>query len=318
MFILPGTRYNKRNKLGKGRLLIIKSQLHPHLEGRLRELYDNHKTRAANIDWSYHEFLPWDQGRDFHRVPWEPGQGNLPEGVLTAVETALLTEVNLPWFTTYLSSAFKGSLSVMTDFIHTWTAEEDQHSNLLETYLLLTRNGDPHRLHRLRKGVVEQGWTSEISEPIGVMAYTSIQELSTLVFYNNVAKAASPFDPQLAKLLRRLAKDESLHYAFYRDCVKVHLELDANYIFHIAPVIRQFTMPGADMPDFDERMKVIGRTANYGPQHFYDQVIRVLIDYWGIEQLRPSYAAAEEARIVVLKYRDKLKRIADRTARRIG
>src|SRR5690606_2469220 len=132
-----------------------------------------------NIDWSYHEFLPWDKAQDFKRVPWDPSQVTLPSGIVTAVETALLTEINLPWFTTHLAVTFRGSLSVMTDFIHTWTSEEDQHSDLLGNYLIITRNVDPARLHEIRKEVVEGGFELNYHTPIEAMVYTTLQELAT-------------------------------------------------------------------------------------------------------------------------------------------
>ena len=69
-------------------------------------------------------------------------------------------------------------------------ASEDQHSNILETYLLVTRNIDPDRLHHLRKTVVRNGWTPGEATPFEGMAYTSIQELSTQAFYISVAKKA--------------------------------------------------------------------------------------------------------------------------------
>ena len=150
----------------------------------------------------------------------------MPPAIYTAVETALLTEVNLPWFTTHLHGTFKGALNPIKEFVHTWTAEEDQHSSLLETYLIVTRNANPHELKKLRYRVVEQGFESEFTAPTQVMAYTAMQELATLVYYNNVAKVAQLHDRDLAALLRRLAKDESLHYAFYRDAIKAHLELE--------------------------------------------------------------------------------------------
>jgi acyl-[acyl-carrier-protein] desaturase len=82
--------------------------------------------------------LPWDKVTDFRRVPWDKSQVTLPKSVVTAVETTLLTEVNLPWFTSYLDQTFKGSLSVIHDFVHSWTSEEDHHSNLFDNYLLFT------------------------------------------------------------------------------------------------------------------------------------------------------------------------------------
>ncbi|GIM48080.1 putative acyl-[acyl-carrier protein] desaturase [Collibacillus ludicampi] len=291
---------------------MLTNDLDFRLEPRLKELYEQHKVRAKKIDWSYHEFLPWDKGIDFKRVPWDQSQVTLPSGIITAVETALLTEVNLPWFTTYLSETFKGSLSVITDFIHTWTSEEDQHSNLLETYLLLTRNVNPNRLHELRKQVLEDGFEPDFHTPIEAMAYTTLQELATMVFYNNVAKIAGNHDRELATLLHRLAKDETLHYAFYRDVIRAHLELEPNYCYHIANVIIHFKMPGAVMPDFENRMGIIAREANYGPLQYFDQVLDVVVDYWGLRDLRPIAPEAEQARLQILEYHARLKRVRDR------
>jgi acyl-[acyl-carrier-protein] desaturase len=296
---------------------MISTDLDIRLEPELKELYKLHKDRAKNIDWGYHDFLPWDKGQDFRRVPWDESQVTLPSGVITAVETALLTEVNLPWFTSYLHSTFKGSLSVITDFIHTWTAEEDQHSNLIETYLLLTRNVNPARLHELRRTVVEGGYEPDFHTAIEAMTYTTLQELATMVFYNNVAKIAGPHDKDLSTLLRRLAKDETLHYAFYRDVVKLHLDLEPNYCCHIANVIINFEMPGCVMPNFDERMSIIAKEANYGPLQYFDQVLDVVIDYWGLKDLRPTAPEAEEARMKVLNYHQRLKKIRDRAMRKM-
>ena len=286
----------------------------PRLEQRLIQLYKDHCERAANIDWSYHEFVPWELGKCYKETPWSIEQRPLPPSIYTAIETALLTEVNLPWFTSYLSSTFVGSLDVMKEFIHTWVSEEDQHSNLIETYLLLTRNANPDELHKLRKTVVQGGFHSAFTTPIEAICYASFQELATLVFYNNVAKVATPYDPVLGSLLRRLSKDESLHYAFYRDAVQAHLELEPNYVYYVARVLQGFFMPGNIMPDFEERMKVIAKESIYGPQHYYKQVVMKLVAHWDIENLRPSDPEAEQARLDLLKHVNRLGRIAKRFA----
>lgn len=291
---------------------MLSSDLDMRLEPRIKELYELHKERAANIDWSYHEFIPWDKAMSFKRVPWDESQVTLPEGVIIAIETALLTEVNLPWYTSHLDYTFKNSMDVISEFVRTWTAEEDQHSSLLETYLLVTRNVNPARLHALRKRVVETGWFPEFTNPLATMAYTSLQELATLVFYNNVARIAGPHDSDLATLLRRLAKDEALHYAFYRDTVKAHLELDPNFIVFFEKVIINFSMPGVIMPDFTERMKTIAIEANYGPLQYFDQVLDVVVKYWDIANLQPTTDEAIEAQANILKYHGRLKRMKDR------
>lgn len=285
------------------------------LEPRLGELYQRHREAAAKVDWSYARLLPWERGRNFERKPWAPEDRGLTAPMYLAVETALLTEVNLPWFTTGLDGLFRGSLRVLHDFLRAWTAEEDQHSDLLQTYLLVSRNGDPGRLHELRRQVIEQGFSLDYDTPVEVMVYTTIQELATRAFYLSVAAAGQPQDPVLARILRRLAKDETLHYGFYRDVIAAHLHADPNYVWPIARVLRDFNMPGRAMPDFRERMKTIGECAGYGPSEYYHQVVQALVKYWGIEQLQPTLAGAIAARHDILVHRDRLARIAARLER---
>ncbi|MGG3798874.1 acyl-ACP desaturase, partial [Metabacillus fastidiosus] len=113
-------------------------------------------------------------------------------------------------------------------------------------------------------------------------------------------------------LLRRLAKDEALHYAFYRDTVKAHLELDPNFIIYFENVIINFSMPGAVMPDFKDRMKTIALDANYGPLQYFDQVLDVIVKYWDIANLEPTSEEAKQSQANIMKYHGRLKRIKDR------
>jgi acyl-[acyl-carrier-protein] desaturase len=283
------------------------AHLIPSLEPKLRDLYDKHRERAQKIDWAYSEFLPLDELKaDPDSIP------KLSPLVYMAVETALLTEVNLPWFTTHLHAAFRGSLAVMLEFLHTWTSEEDSHALLLETYLLLGGNGDAKLRSAMRRSVLRQGWASNIETHFGAIAYTAIQELATQVFYLRVAELAEPEDPKLARALRRLAKDETLHMAFYRDAVKAHLDAEPNYVYPLAEVIMKFEMPGSGMPDYLERTEVLAAKANYGPGEFYTHVIDYLWRYWEIDRLEPSLAEARDAQQKIVKYHTKLGRIAAR------
>lgn len=285
------------------------------LEPRLRELYRRHRESASKIDWSYGSMLPWEQGKDFHQRPWQSEERHLSAPMYLAVETALLTEVNLPWFTASLDALFRGSLTVLHDFLRAWTAEEDQHSDLLQTYLLLTRNGEPGHLHALRHAVIEQGYTLAYDTAIEVMVFTTIQELATRAFYLSVAQAGQSQDPVLARMLRRLARDETLHYGFYRDVIAAHLHANPNYVWPIARVLKDFNMPGHAMPDYPGRMKTIAAHAGYGPCEYYHQVVDALVKYWGISALQPTLAGAIDARHAILAHRDRLARVAERIER---
>ncbi|HUS17017.1 MAG TPA: acyl-ACP desaturase, partial [Chloroflexia bacterium] len=214
------------------------------------------------------------------------------------------------WFTTGLVEIFRGSLEVIQDFIRTWTSEEDQHSDVLQTYLLVTRNADPGRLIRLRKTVVRNAWTPGTASPFVGMVYTAVQELSTQAYYVNVARKADEEDPMLATILRRIAKDETLHYTFYRDAVKAHLELNPNLVEHVAEVFTNFAMPGYLMPDFKARTEIIAERANYGVGEFYRHVIAVLMDLWDVRRLQPTAPDAIKALDKLNKHVDWMARLA--------
>src|ERR1700694_2636347 len=97
------------------------------LEKKLQELYQTHLERTARIDWSYHALIPWERGRNFTTDPWHPSQATISPELAVAVETALLTEINLPWFTTGLTNIFAGSLEVLSQLVPFVSRQGVQH-----------------------------------------------------------------------------------------------------------------------------------------------------------------------------------------------
>jgi acyl-[acyl-carrier-protein] desaturase len=164
--------------------------------------------------------------------------------------------------------------------------------------------------------VLRQGWASTIETHFGAIAYTAIQEGATQAFYLRVADVAESEDPNLARALRRLARDETLHMAFYRDCVKLHLEAEPNYVYPLAETIMKFEMPGSGMPDYQERAELLAAKVNYGPAEYYTQVLDKLWKYWEIDKLNPTLAEAREEQKKLLRYHEKLGRIAARLLER--
>jgi acyl-[acyl-carrier-protein] desaturase len=65
------------------------------------------------------------------------------------------------------------------------------------------------------------------------------------VLGRNADRACVDEHPALAAALRRVAKDETLHMAFYRDVVKAHLDLDSNYLRPLATVMLGFVTGGS-------------------------------------------------------------------------
>lgn len=278
------------------------------LEKRLQDLYDAHTERSKLIEWNYYDYLPWEKGSSFALNPWNESQRTLPTEIVTAIETSMLTEINLPWYTAYLKDMFRDGLAPLQGFVHNWVAEEDQHATALENYLVLTRNSDPKELGVLKREMMVTGWDSTFASPIATMGYTAIQELATVVFYQKIAKSSKEHDETLSVLLTRLSKDESLHYAFYNQVIQIYLELDPNQIVFLAPIILDFKMPGQVLKDFDARMKIIEKSG-YGPEQYLDGVLEVLVKRWKIDSIQPSTEEGRNAKRDVLVFMDKLRRL---------
>ncbi len=51
----------------------------------------------ATTEWFPHEFVPYEEGRDYLEHPWEPADSRLPDVAQIALEVNLLTEDNLPY-----------------------------------------------------------------------------------------------------------------------------------------------------------------------------------------------------------------------------
>lgn len=279
----------------------------PSLEPNIAGLLARHTEASARIDWSYRDYLPLEA---YHANP--RAQRPLSKVAYTAVETALLTEANLPWYTAALYDGLKTSLAPIQEFVRVWTSEEDQHSTLLETYLLLTDNGDPAERGRLRKAVLSSGWSHQLEGPFEAMVYTSVQELATRAFYLHAARTCERDDPGLAQALRRIAQDEIRHYAFYRDVVKAHLDVDPEYALPLANVMIHFQMPGYVIPDFQERTMYLASEHVFGPEQYYQDVVEVVCAYWEVDRLQPAQPEARRALARLRAYRAALRRLMDR------
>ncbi|MCH8064870.1 MAG: acyl-ACP desaturase [Chloroflexi bacterium] len=276
----------------------------PSLEPEVARLLARHNEASARIDWSYREFLPLEA---LHAPSDTPPLSDL---AYTAVETALLTEANLPWYTAVLHEGLRDSLAPLQEFVRVWTSEEDQHSTLLETYLLLTDNGDHAERGRRRKAVLASGWSHQLEGAFEAMVYTTIQELATQVFYICTARVCEPDDPTLARALRRIAKDETRHYAFYRDVVKAHLDADPAYVIPLVNVLVEFQMPGRVMSDFDERSRMLASEGVFGPEQYHNEVVEVACSFWNVDDLASALPEARVALTRLNRYRAMLRRLA--------
>src|SRR5438876_4769860 len=283
--------------------------LDPSLEPHFASLLSRHREAVAKTEWSYQQFLP----------P-EIEKRSLSPTAYMAVETALLTEVNLPWYTAGLAPGLASCPGPIQEFVRVWTSEEDQHATLLESYLLLTGGGDHAARARSRKAMIAGGWSHTLAGPFEGMVYTAMQEAATRTFYLCAARACCEESPTLAAALRRIAKDETLHMAFYRDVVKAHLDLDSNYLRPLAAVMLRFEMPWAAsvLRDFEERRALLSARGVFRLSDYLDEVVQPLWAYWGLEGRTLEREETRRAFVQLRRYRAALRKFARSETRPVG
>jgi len=281
--------------------------LDPRLEQQFASLLARHKEATEKTGWSYEQYLPLDSFRA------NAGQQSpLSRTAYVAVETALLTEVNLPWYTAGLSHGLSACPEPIQEFVRLWTSEEDQHATLLESYLLLTGSGVPSTRARLRKGMIAAGWRHALGGPFEGMVYTTMQEAATRTFYLCAARACGDEDPSLAAALRRIAKDETLHMAFYRDVVKAHLDTDPDYLRPLAAVMLDFEMPwsASVLRDFEERRTYLAACGVFRLSDYFDEVVQPLWSYWSLDRCSSQSETTQKAHSQLRRYRAALRKFA--------
>ena len=281
--------------------------LDPSLESHFAALLVRHKEATAKTGWRYHEFLPLEAFRAN-----APDRSPLSPTAYLAVETALLTEVNLPWYTAGLAAGLASCPGPIQEFVRIWTSEEDQHATLLESYLLLTGSGDHGARAQARKVMITAGWQHALAGPFEGMVYTTIQEAATRTFYLCAARACDEEDPALSMALRRIAKDETLHMAFYRDVVKAHLDLDPDYLRPLTAVMLRFEMPwsGAVLRDFEERRAHLSARGVFRLSDYLEEVVQPLWSYWGLDARTPHEEETRKAQVQLRRYRAALRKFA--------
>ncbi len=215
-----------------------------HLTTRLEAAVDRHLAVAQ--DWLPHEYVPWDQGRDFAELPWEEAQSRLAAPVRAAVALNLLTEDNLPGYHGELARIY-GASEPWRHWLDRWTAEEGRHAIVMRDYLLVTRAVDPVALEQDRMATVSGGFQAPDKDLLHTVAYVALQELATRVSHRSTGRLSE--DPGLDKLLTRVATDENLHMVLYRDLAQAALEVDpAAMLRAIVDEVAGFAMPGSASP----------------------------------------------------------------------
>jgi acyl-[acyl-carrier-protein] desaturase len=273
--------------------LEILTELEPVVEQNL----NRHLTMAK--DWRPHDFVPWDEGRNFAAmggVDWAPEQSALNEVAKAAMITNLLTEDNLPSYHREISENFSSDGAWGT-WVGRWTAEENRHGIVMRDYLMVTRGVDPVALEEARMIHMTRGahspdyWGGVLVN----VAYVTFQELATRVSHRNTGRVCN--DPIADRMLQRIAADENLHMIFYRNLCSAGLDLVPDQAMEmITMIVTNFVMPGYGMPNFRRNGAMMAKHGIYDLRQHLEEVVQPVLTQWNIFERNDFGPRGEAAR----------------------
>jgi acyl-[acyl-carrier-protein] desaturase len=252
---------------------------------------------AVAREWHPHDYVPWDEGRNFAFLggeDWSPEQSRLDESAKAAMFVNLLTEDNLPSYHREIATRF-GRDGAWGQWVGRWTAEENRHGVALRDYLVVTRGVDPVALERARMDYMTSGYDSGDKSPVETLAYVSFQELATRVSHRNTGRATG--DPVADKLLARIATDENLHMVFYRNLMAAAFDIDPDLAMRaVTTEVVGFEMPGATMSDFRRNSMIIAKAGIYDLRLHHDEVVAPVLRAWKVFERTDLGPEGERAR----------------------
>ncbi len=264
-------------------------------------------------EWFPHEYVPWSEGRNFDGLmggdEWTEQDSGVSDVARSALIVNLLTEDNLPSYHHEIAMIF-GRDDAWGAWVHRWTAEEGRHAMAMRDYMLVKRLVDPVALERFRMTHMSQGYElAHSGELMSSLAYVSFQELATRVSHRNTGKFTN--DPMCENLLTRIAADENLHMIFYRNLMDAALKIAPDQaMIAILDVVRNFQMPGADLPGFQRKAVEMAVAGIYDLRSHKDEVVAPVLRFWKVFELEGLSAEGEAARTELAELMESLEKQA--------
>jgi acyl-[acyl-carrier-protein] desaturase len=277
-----------------------------------------HRHLGATKTWYPFEDIPFDDARTVTAdAKWSPDEYPLPEGVRSALLVNLLTEDNLPYYTNELLSNTPAD-HPLAQWSRRWTAEEWRHSAAMRDWMLATRAIDPYQLEDDRMIQMSGGEVPHAPTAAEMFAYVSFQELATQVAHRNTGRQLDR-ERQGKLVMSKIAGDEGLHHAFYRDLVVAALAIDPSYLMvAIQRQLRAFRMPGLGIPNFATHEIAIARAGIFDTTQFVDGVVRPTLAAWKLEAVEGLNDAGKRARDSIRRTVDALARLASNQSRLVA
>ena len=282
--------------------------------------------------WQPTDYLPnfaapdWqDQLEDF-RSP----AAALSDAVLVVLVGDMVTEEALPSYSMSLNALVQDktgtSIEPWARWLRGWTAEENRHGDLLNTYLRLTGRVDMRAVEVTVHHLLNSGFDPRVEQDLYAgLVYTAFQERATKISHANVGKLAADEDnPELEGICRRIAADEARHEAFYTRMMEAVLDLDTQGgMITCGQMLRRvIAMPGRLMfdgkdPDLFDHFSIVAQRSGVYTVLDYASIVRHLVQTWNVAGRSVSGKAAR-AQDFLCRHAERVESQAEAVAERIA
>ncbi|WP_062986296.1 acyl-ACP desaturase [Nocardia anaemiae] len=235
---------------------------------------------AAADGWQPHDYVPWDDGRNFGflgGIDWEPEQSELSETAKLALTVSVLIADNLPSYHREVGRYLRtGS---WWRWVGRWTAEENRHEIMIRNYLMVTRSVDPVQLERLRMDHMTKGFRRPALHLLDVLATCAFEEAAAAIRHRNTAALGE--NKMVTAIAERIALDDELQSIFFADMITAAFGVAPDQTMRaIADSVARFEVPSVTLSDGRSSDEVLAEAGIYDPAKENELVFGPLLERW--------------------------------------
>ncbi|WP_067816953.1 acyl-ACP desaturase [Nocardia inohanensis] len=259
---------------------------------------ESNLTRHLEVaaEWQPHDYVPWDDGRNFEFLggtDWDPAQSELSETAKLALTISVLIADNLPSYHREVGKYLR--TGPWWRWVGRWTAEENRHEILIRNYLMVTRAVDPVALERMRMAHMTAGYRRPALHLLDVLAVSAFEEAAAAVRHRNTAALGE--NPMVTAISERIALDDELQAEFFANLIAEALELTPDQTVRaIADQVAAFHVPTVQLADGRSSDEVLAEAGIYDRAREGELVFGPLLERWNIFTRTDFGETGEKAR----------------------
>ena len=282
--------------------------------------------RPVESSWQPAEFLPDSRSEAFMEEVKEIQDlaQEMSYDLLATLIGDTITEEALPSYETWLMSIEGiGESEGLSQWVRSWTAEENRHGDLLNRYLYLCGRVDMKQFEISTQYLISDGFDTQAGkDPYTSFVFTSFQELATNISHRRVATQVKKHgDDRLAKICGVIAADEARHANAYKYFVSQMLQMDPNGVLLAFEDMmkKKIVMPAHNLrgegepkgKSFDEFSYAAQRCNVYTTED-YIEILNSLLKEWGISNLSDLSSEGNRAQDYLMALPERLIKISTR------